>query len=226
MASNMPVNRDLQGIGFDKRHSTIDERLFCLPAPEQMTGQDVPEGITAVDMVKMRLHEVARLLDELVDEKRPARPNNLVGFLGDFGAELIRQCRKRQAGKDIVGLLVSELADDLLHIRRRPVDRIETAVVDGFSRSSTGRQNVPTPGPYSTNRSHSSHLTGASIFLIVMSDDGMIEPTITGCFRKPLKNTPQGPRRRSTRDLMRSINFIFATLLVNSFLRYQIKLSY
>src|SRR5688572_10362603 len=70
-------------------------------------------------------------------------------------------------------------------------------------RSSTGRQNVPTPGPYSTNRSHSSHLTGASILVIVNRLDGMIDPTITGCLTKPLKNTPHGPIACSIRRLIR-----------------------
>ena len=63
------------------------------------------------------------------------------------------------------------------------------------SRSSTGRQKVPTPGPYSTNSRHSSHFTGASILAIVKRDEGMIEPTITGCSRNPSKKTPHGPRK-------------------------------
>jgi hypothetical protein len=39
----------------------------------------------------------------------------------------------------------------------------------------------------------------------------MIDPTITGCFRNPRKNTPQGPKKRFTAALMRSMRAEIAT---------------
>jgi hypothetical protein len=67
------------------------------------------------------------------------------------------------------------------------------------SRSSTGPQKVPTPGPYSTNSRQRSQSTGASIRSIVAREEGMIEPTIRGCSRNPRKNTPAGPSASPTR---------------------------
>ena len=67
------------------------------------------------------------------------------------------------------------------------------------SRSSTGWQNVPTPGPYSTNTSQRCQSTGASILLIVKREDGIIEPTIRGSSTNPRKNTPHCPKSREAR---------------------------
>jgi len=64
---HMPENGPWPIIGFDERPTAIDERLFGFPPPEQVTGQDIPERIAAVDMGKMRRHEVARFLHKLVD---------------------------------------------------------------------------------------------------------------------------------------------------------------
>ncbi len=55
------------------------------------------------------------------------------------------------------------------------------------------------PGPYSTNNLVLSQSTGASIFFTVKDDDGIIDPTITGCLIKPLKKTPHGPKKRLAR---------------------------
>src|SRR3546814_2243249 len=61
----------------------------------------------------------------------------------------------------------------------------------GAIRSRIERQKVPTPGPYSTNNLVFAQSTGPSILRISRSEDGTIEPTITGCLRKPWKNMPQ-----------------------------------
>src|SRR3546814_15993501 len=62
----------------------------------------------------------------------------------------------------------------------------------GAIRSRIERQKVPTPGPYSTNNLVFAQSTGPSILRISRSEDGTIEPTITGCLLKPWKNMPQG----------------------------------
>src|SRR3546814_20656525 len=77
-------------------------------------------------------------------------------------------------------------------------------VVNGASgaiRSRIERKKVPTPGLYSTNNLVFGQSTGPSILRISRSEDGTIEPTITGCLRKPWKNMPQGEGtdRKSTR---------------------------
>src|SRR3546814_6523271 len=51
----------------------------------------------------------------------------------------------------------------------------------GAIRSRIERQKVPTPGPYSTNNLVFAQSTGPSILRISRSEDGTIEPTITGC---------------------------------------------
>ena len=72
-------------------------------------------------------------------------------------------------------------------------------------RCSTCSVKVPTPGPYSTNSLQFAQSTGASILSIVAFDEGMIEPTITGCLMKPLRKCQSGPppaaraKRRSAR---------------------------
>src|SRR6476661_1963828 len=67
-------------------------------------------------------------------------------------------------------------------------------------RSSTGRVNVPTPGPYSTNSLVFSQSTGPSILSISTRLDGMTDPTITGFLRKPRRNCQRGlGERRSCR---------------------------
>jgi hypothetical protein len=38
---------------------------------------------------------------------------------------------------------------------------------------------------------------------MVKRDEGMIDPTMTGCSRKPSKNTPSGPARRDMRRITR-----------------------
>src|SRR3546814_8820779 len=62
----------------------------------------------------------------------------------------------------------------------------------GAIRSRIERQKVPTPGPYSTNNLVFAQSTGPSILRISRSEDGTIEPTITGCLTKPWKNMHQG----------------------------------
>lgn len=42
----------------------------------------------------------------------------------------------------------------------------------------------------------------------------MIDPTITGCFKKPLKKTPHAPNIRAARNLIRPHNGAFAMLLL------------
>ena len=69
---------------------------------------------------------------------------------------------------------------------------IAISIASGAIFSRIGRQKVPTPGPYSTNSLVFAQSTGPSILAISRSDDGMIEPTITGCFRKPEKNICHG----------------------------------
>ena len=59
---------------------------------------------------------------------------------------------------------------------------------------------VPTPGPYSTNSLVFAQSTGLSMRSISVREEGMIEPTMTGRLRKPLKNIaigPGAPRLRS-----------------------------
>ena len=63
------------------------------------------------------------------------------------------------------------------------------------SLSRTGRQKVPTPGPYSTNSSHAPQSTGPSILATVKRDDGMIEPTMRSSSTKPRKKTPPLPEQ-------------------------------
>src|SRR5437870_12224202 len=68
-----------------------------------------------------------------------------------------------------------------------------------------GRVKVPTPGPYSTNTRVFSQSTGRSIFSMRTRLDGMIDPTITGCFRKPRRNCQCGLtlRRADLRTIRR-----------------------
>src|SRR5215204_2529658 len=79
-------------------------------------------------------------------------------------------------------------------------------MASGFSRARIGLVNVPTPGPYSTNSLADDQSTGFSILSISTRLDGMTEPTMTGCRRKPLKNCQRGllrcrPARRPSRRL-------------------------
>jgi hypothetical protein len=86
---------------------------------------------------------------------------------------------------------------------------IVTSVASGPSFSSTGRVNVPTPGPYSTNSRVFAQSTGSSILSIRTRLDGMIEPTITGFLRKPRRNCQRGlGERRSRRRARRRGAFI------------------
>ena len=62
---------------------------------------------------------------------------------------------------------------------------------------------MPTPGPYSTNNRQFAQSTGSSILRISLPEEGTTEPTITGCFRKPEKNIPQGEGTPSARGLER-----------------------
>src|ERR1700712_5688525 len=66
-------------------------------------------------------------------------------------------------------------------------------VASGAIRRSTCSVKVPTPGPYSTNNLQFAQSTGASILSITALDDGMIEPTITGCLMKPFRKCHSGP---------------------------------
>src|SRR4051812_20025437 len=71
-------------------------------------------------------------------------------------------------------------------------------------RRSTSWVKVPTPGPYSTNNLQFAQSTGASILSISTFEEGMTEPTITGCLRKPRRKCHSGPpppRRANARDL-------------------------
>jgi hypothetical protein len=70
---------------------------------------------------------------------------------------------------------------------------IAISVASGASRSRIGLQKVPTPGPYSTKTLVRCQSTRPSILSISRADEGMIEPTITGCFRKPRKNIAHWP---------------------------------
>ena len=47
----------------------------------------------------------------------------------------------------------------------------------------------------------------------------MIDPTMTGCFRKPLKNTPQAPNSLCSLSLIRLTSGVLAILLFKLFLR-------
>src|SRR3954464_9282207 len=63
---------------------------------------------------------------------------------------------------------------------------------------------VPTPGPYSTNNLQFAQSTGASILSISTFEEGITEPTITGCFMKPRRKCQSGPpppRRANARFL-------------------------
>src|SRR3954469_2908715 len=51
---------------------------------------------------------------------------------------------------------------------------------------------VPTPGPYSTNNLTLGQSGTLSIALICAFDEAMIEPTITGRLKNPLRNIAQG----------------------------------
>src|SRR5690606_13713859 len=73
----------------------------------------------------------------------------------------------------------------------------------GASRSRTGRQNVPAPGPYSTNNLVFAQSTGPSILRISRSDECTIDPTITGCLRNPWKNMLQGDETPAARRARR-----------------------
>src|SRR3954451_15919237 len=66
-------------------------------------------------------------------------------------------------------------------------------------RSSKGKVNVPTPGPYSTNRRVFAQSTGSSILSINTRLDGMIDPTITGFLMKPRRNCQCGLLDRRSR---------------------------
>ena len=46
------------------------------------------------------------------------------------------------------------------------------------------------------------HGTVPRITDLINNEDGMIEPTITGCLKNPSKNTPQGPSMRLIRRLI------------------------
>ena len=77
---------------------------------------------------------------------------------------------------------------------------IAISIASGAIRSRIGRQKVPTPGPYSTNSLQLAQSTGPSILRISLSDDGTIDPTITGCLKKPCRNIPQGLGTPAARD--------------------------
>src|SRR3954470_5989753 len=71
-------------------------------------------------------------------------------------------------------------------------------------RRSTSWVKVPTPGPYSTNNLQLAQSTGASILSISTFEEGITEPTITGCFTKPRRKCHSGPpppRRANARFL-------------------------
>ncbi|VXC72946.1 hypothetical protein SPHINGOT1_130157 [Sphingomonas sp. T1] len=94
---------------------------------------------------------------------------------------------------------------------------ITISVASGAMRSRIGRQKVPTPGPYSTNTLVLSQSTRPSILRISLSDDGTIEPTMTGCFRNSVKNichgegTPAG-RVRARRAAVVGLGIVFLTI--------------
>ena len=67
---------------------------------------------------------------------------------------------------------------------------IAISLASGASRSRIGRVKVPTPGPYSTNNLAADQSTGFSILSIRIRLDGMTDPTITGCLRKPAQELP------------------------------------
>src|SRR3546814_19766114 len=73
---------------------------------------------------------------------------------------------------------------------------IAISVASPDMRSRTGRQKVPTPGPYSTNSLLFFQSTGRSMWRISVGDDGTIDPTMTGCLIKPRTNMPHGPKKR------------------------------
>src|SRR3546814_502102 len=75
--------------------------------------------------------------------------------------------------------------------------------------SSTGRQKVPTPGPYSTNSFVLFQSTGPSMWRISVGDEGTIDPTMTGCLIKPRTNMPHGPKKRFNRSRIRRDVAIF-----------------
>src|SRR3546814_9286669 len=54
--------------------------------------------------------------------------------------------------------------------------------------SRTGRQKVPTPGPYSTNSFVFFQSTGRSMWRISVGEEGTIDPTMTGCLMKPRRS--------------------------------------
>ncbi|VVT07214.1 hypothetical protein SPHINGO391_390025 [Sphingomonas aurantiaca] len=94
---------------------------------------------------------------------------------------------------------------------------ITTSLASGAIRSRIGRQKVPTPGPYSTNSLQFAQSTGSSILRISLSDEGTIDPTMTGCFRNPEKNichgdgTPAG-RLRARRVAVVELGIAFLTV--------------
>jgi hypothetical protein len=70
---------------------------------------------------------------------------------------------------------------------------ITSSIPSRRSRSSTGWQKVPTPGPYSTKSFVLSQSTTESTLVMVWREEGTIEPTITGFFKNPSRNTARGP---------------------------------
>ena len=102
--------------------------------------------------------------------------------------------------------------DDLLDVGGRAGDRDQARIVDvvaqivdeigigvdrdqprvGAQRSRIGRVKVPTPGPYSTNSLVAPSRPGPASCRSGSSLDGMTDPTITGCLRKPRRNCQRG----------------------------------
>src|SRR6478672_3016329 len=79
-----------------------------------------------------------------------------------------------------------------------------SSTASGASRRRMCWVKVPTPGPYSTNNLQFAQSTGASMRSISTFEEGMTDPTITGCFRNPLRNCQSGPPdvpRWKARDL-------------------------
>src|SRR6478609_6749778 len=91
---------------------------------------------------------------------------------------------------------------------------IAISIASGPRRSRIGRVNVPTPGPYSTNSRVRDQSTGLSMRSIRILLDGITDPTMTGCFRKPRRNCHRGLLRpRPARNWWRRWPFKWLTRL-------------
>jgi hypothetical protein len=87
-----------------------DEKLgvpSVLPGPVKLRRRNIDQLELMVDSLEAHREEVAYLGRELIDEEGAALAERRIGLGRDLGAEARRQRRERQAGEDVVGMLMA-----------------------------------------------------------------------------------------------------------------------